>query len=165
MPFETDSAGQGDDPLIDEFGTSISGVMGWPPMAGRAAGVLMMSKEPLTLSELQESLGASKGSVSETTRLLITNGTVERFKAPGSRQFAYRWREDAWVGCLEHQVHQAAQLLEVAQGMADRSGEMAEEQRRRVDDMHAYYTFIVQRLEAVFLEYKASREGDPPTHP
>lgn len=161
MSFATDGAApEGNDSVIEEFGASISGVMGWPPMAGRAAGVLMMSEEPMTLSELQETLGASKGSVSETTRLLITNGTVERFKTPGNRQFVYRWRDDAWVGCLEHQLNQTTQLLEVSRSMADRSGEMADELRDRVDDMREYYTFMVRRLDTVLEEYRASRRTD-----
>ena len=73
--------------LVDDFGLHIGRAMGWPPMAGRAAGVLMLSEKPLTLAELQEALGASKGSASEMTRLLMVNGVVERYKEPGSRQF------------------------------------------------------------------------------
>ena len=40
--------------------------------------------------------------MSETTRLLIANGTVERYKEAGQRHYVYRWRDDAWAGCLQH---------------------------------------------------------------
>lgn len=160
---EDDSATE-DASIIDEFGVSIGGAMGWPPMAGRAAGVLMLSGEPLTLAELQTALGASKGSVSETTRLLITNGTVERFKAPGSRHFVYRWRDDAWVGCLRHQLDQTNQLLDLSRTIADRAGAMADEQRRRIDDMRGYYTFMARRLEGLLREY-TSASGEDAAHP
>jgi DNA-binding transcriptional regulator GbsR (MarR family) len=139
--------------LIEDFGLHIGRAMGWPPMAGRAAGVLMLSKKPMTLAQLQTALNASKGSVSEMTRLLITNGTVQRFKEPGRRQFVFRWRDDAWVGCLQHQLRQTTQLLELAEGARARAADLPAEQYGRVREMHEYYTFMVRRLEALLEEY------------
>jgi Asp-tRNA(Asn)/Glu-tRNA(Gln) amidotransferase A subunit family amidase len=37
----------------------------------------------MTMAELQSALNARKGSISETTRLLMVSGTVRRFKEPG----------------------------------------------------------------------------------
>ncbi|WP_245717929.1 GbsR/MarR family transcriptional regulator [Nocardia miyunensis] len=141
--------------LIEDFGVRIGGAMGWPPMAGRAAGVLMLSDAPMTLTQLQQALDASKGSVSETTRLLITAGTVERFKEPGSRQFVFRWRDDAWIGCLQHQLEQTAELLELAQTARTRGSALAPGQRARFHAMHEYYSFMVSRLERLLAEYTA----------
>ncbi|MFC9761584.1 GbsR/MarR family transcriptional regulator [Rhodococcus jostii] len=141
--------------LIEDFGVHIGGAMGWPPMAGRAAGVLMLSEAPMTMAQLQDALDASKGSVSETTRLLITTGTVERFKEPGSRQFVYRWRDDAWIGCLQHQLEQTTELLALAESARNRGKNLPPEQRARFDEMHAYYSFMVSRLESLLAEYTA----------
>jgi DNA-binding transcriptional regulator GbsR (MarR family) len=145
--------------LIEDFGLHIGRAMGWPPMAGRAAGVLMLSEKPMTLAQLQAALNASKGSVSEMTRLLITNGTVQRFKEPGRRQFVFRWRDDAWVGCLQHQLRQTTQLLELAESTRARSAYLPAEQRGRLREMHEYYTFMVQRLEALLEEYMVRWEA------
>lgn len=142
--------------LIEEFGTHIGRAMGWPRMAGRAAGLLMLSEKPLTLSELQEALDASKGSVSETTRLLMAHGTVERYKEAGQRYFVYRWRDDAWVGCLQHVVGATVQLRELAAHAEERGGDMTDEQRRRLRDMHDYYRFMVRNLESLLAEYTAT---------
>lgn len=145
--------------LVEEFGTHIGRAMGWPRMAGRAAGVLMLSERPLTLAQLQEALDASKGSVSETTRLLIASGTVERFKEPGSRQFAYRWRDDAWIGCLQHVIAATTEL----RGLAERAqvlGEaMSAEQRERLGEMHEYYRFMTGRMESLLEDYTAGWEA------
>ena len=43
--------------LVESFGRRVGEAMGWPPMAGRAAGALMLSERPLTMAELQERLG------------------------------------------------------------------------------------------------------------
>lgn len=145
--------------LIEVFGLRIGGAMGWPRMAGRAAGMLMLSEEPLTLAQLQKALGASKGSVSETTRLLADNGVVERFKPAGQRQFVFQWRPDAWVGCLQHQVAATTELLDFAREAQERGASLSAVQRRRLQDMTDYYVFIVGRLEALLAEYIGRRES------
>jgi DNA-binding transcriptional regulator GbsR (MarR family) len=139
--------------LIEDFGLRIGGAMGWPPMAGRAAGVLMLSDTPLTLAQLQQALEASKGSVSETTRLLMVNGVVERFKEGGQRQFVFRWRADAWIGCLQHQLDATTQLLDFARHAQLKGSDLPAEQRRRLQDMEDYYSFLVEQLERLLSEY------------
>ncbi len=145
--------------LIDDFGVHIGGAMGWPRMAGRAAGVLMLSETPMTMPQLQEALDASKGSVSETTRLLVATGTVERLKEKGSRQSVYRWRDDAWVGCLQHQLEQTTELLSLAERASRQGGALPAEQRRRLQAMHEYYTFMVERLTTLLAEYSEGFTG------
>ncbi|MFJ8824194.1 GbsR/MarR family transcriptional regulator [Streptomyces sp. NPDC102467] len=155
----TDDASDAQGALVEEFGTHVGRAMGWPRMAGRAGGLLMMSDRPLTLAELQEALDASKGSVSETTRLLIANGTVERYKEAGARHFVYRWRDDAWVGCLRHLVAATTELRELAAHAQERSSGMSEEQRGRLRDMLSYYRFMVGHLESMLVEYTAAWTG------
>lgn len=145
--------------LVEEFGMHVGRAMGWPPMAGRAAGLLMLSENPMTLAELQDTLDASKGSVSEMTRLLVTNGTVERYKEAGQRHFVYRWRDDAWVGCLQHIVASTAQLRELAEQAQVRGARMTAVQQHRFGEMQEYYRFMVSRLESLLSEYTAVRES------
>jgi DNA-binding transcriptional regulator GbsR (MarR family) len=143
----------GETALIEDFGLRIGRAMGWPPMAGRTSGVLMLSEKPLTLGQLQEALDASKGSVSEMTRLLIVNGVVERAKEPGSRQFVFRWRDDAWIGCLRHQVTVNRELLELAENAQEQGKHLPAEQRGRLRQMRDYYVFMTEQLEALLTEY------------
>lgn len=142
--------------LVESFGRRVGEAMNWPPMAGRAAGVLMLSETPLTMAQLQERLDAGKGTVSETTRLLIDNGVIERFKEPGQRQFVYRWRADAWVGCLEHQLRATVQLLDFAEAASIEGQELPPVQRGRLEQMSEYYRFIVDRLDGLLVEYTRS---------
>ncbi|MGW7513981.1 GbsR/MarR family transcriptional regulator [Streptomyces sp. NPDC054796] len=148
------------DALVEEFGLHIGRAMGWPRMAGRAAGLLMLSERPMTLARLQDALGASKGSVSEITRLLIAHGTVERYKEAGQRHFVYRWRDDAWAGCLQHVVDSTARLRDLADDARERGAGMSAVRRERLDGMSAYYHFMVARLEPLLAEYAATREAD-----
>ncbi|WP_235079262.1 GbsR/MarR family transcriptional regulator [Amycolatopsis orientalis] len=149
----------GQDELVEDFGVHIGRAMGWPPMAGRTAALLMLSEKPLTTAQLQQRLDASKGSVSEITRLLIVNGTVERFKEPGSRQFVYRWRDDAWIGCLRHQLDQTAELLKLAERGHERGEAFDATQRARLTDMRDYYRFMVRGLEDLLAAYGKQQQG------
>ncbi|MCF2572513.1 hypothetical protein HX613_10530 [Brevibacterium sp. UCMA 11754] len=147
--------------LIESFSRRIGEAMNWPPMAGRTAGVLMLSDSPLSMAQLQDALDASKGSVSETTRLLIDNGVIERFKEPGQRQFVYRWRSDAWIGCLNHQYRATTQLLDFAESVQDQGRTLPNVQRRRIGQMEAYYRFMTDRLQKLLREYSESEaSGD-----
>ena len=141
--------------LIEDFASVIGATMGWPPTAGRTAGVLMLADAAMTAQQLQAEVGASAGSMSEITRLLITNGVVVRFKAPGARHFVYQWRADAWVGCLEHQLRPVRELRAGAPPPPARAGGRAPGQPRRVRDMAGYYDFMVDRLTALLEEYRA----------
>ncbi len=143
--------------LVEDFGLRIGRAMDWPPMAGRAAGVLMLSDTPLTMTQLQEALGASKGSISEITRLLIANGTVARHKEPGSRGFVYQWREEAWVGCLAHQLDQNTELLELARSAQARGVHLPAVQQARLQAMAEYYSFMVERVGELLAEYTRRR--------
>jgi DNA-binding transcriptional regulator GbsR (MarR family) len=145
--------------LIEDLSVHIGHAMGWPPMAGRVSGVLMLSEAPLTLAELQRVLDASKGSISEITRLLIANGTVERYKPAGSRHFVYRWRDDAWIGCLRHQFDQTTQLLALAEIGQERAAQLPETQRARFKNMLDYYRFMVRQLEGVLIDYTRRYEA------
>jgi hypothetical protein len=64
---------------------------GLPPMAGRLLAWLMVCDPPLqTAAELARVLGASAGSISSTTRLLVQLGFVDRVAIPGQRSAAFR---------------------------------------------------------------------------
>lgn len=147
--------------LVESFGSRIGEAMNWPPMAGRAAGVLMLSEVPLSMAQLQDALDASKGSVSETTRLLIDNGVIERFKESGQRQYVYRWRSDAWIGCLDHQFQATVKLLNFAESAQTQARTLPDGQRRRIEQMEEYYRFMTDRLRGLLDEYsQTARAGD-----
>lgn len=153
----TEPRSAGAEMLLEDFARVIGQTMGWPPTAGRTAGVLMLSEQPLTARQLQAEVGASAGSMSEITRLLIENGVVRRFKAPGSRHFVHEWRPDAWVGCLEHQLRQVETLRALAHRTAETAASLAAPAAPRARDMVTYYDFMVARLAEALREYRAGR--------
>lgn len=63
---------------------------GFPRIAGRVLGYLLLSPEPASLDELANALQVSKSSVSTDARLLQRMGKVERVTVPGDRRDYYR---------------------------------------------------------------------------
>src|SRR3981189_2727720 len=80
---------------VENFGIEIGNAMGWPRMAGRVLATLMLHDGPMSMKQLQGTLGASAGAISEMARLLDRNGVVTRVKIPNTRQIGYEYRHDA----------------------------------------------------------------------
>ncbi len=74
---------------FEEFGMLIE-KSGMPRMAGRILALLLISEEPhLSIGDMTEALGASKGSISTMLRLLMQIGLVEKIVIPGKRRDHY----------------------------------------------------------------------------
>lgn len=75
---------------------------GEPRIAGRIFAHLATADEPhLSLAELAEQLGVSRGSVSTNTRRLIDMGLISRVLVPGSRREHYAADPAAARGMIE----------------------------------------------------------------
>lgn len=89
----------------------------------------------------------------------MTNGVVERVKEQGSRHFVHRWRDDAWVGCLQHQLGSTTQLLHLAESAKEHGADLSAEQQGRLGEMLGYYRFMVSQLESLLAGYIAQWEA------
>ena len=63
---------------------------GYPRIAGRIYGLLLLSPDGLSLDDLTDDLGVSKASASTNARLLEQRGVVERYHHPSDRRDYYR---------------------------------------------------------------------------
>lgn len=64
-------------------------VLGLPKSLGEIYGLLFISKDPLSLDDLVERLGISKGSASQGLRMLRTLGAVRETSGNGDRRTYY----------------------------------------------------------------------------
>src|SRR5690606_16705896 len=70
---------------------------GYPPMMGRILAFLTVCDPPEQSSQdLANYLHASKGAVSQATRMLMQAGLIERVHVRNSRSYWFRLRENAW---------------------------------------------------------------------
>ena len=120
---------------------------GFPHMAGRVIGALMICTPPyLSHEELAERLQASKGSISMSTQLLMRLDIVERISLPGLRRHHYRLRERLWKDLLSTRSEHFRQHLELAaDGLAILEGEPIESKMRLVE-LQVFSDFILESL-------------------
>lgn len=77
--------------FVEEVARTCEQMFGLSRTAGRLWGVLLIcEQEHLSIEELMECLGASRGSVSTLARLLESIGLIERVTVRGERRHYYR---------------------------------------------------------------------------
>jgi len=140
---------------VELFGVCIANTMHWPPMAGRMLATLMLHDGPMTAQELRTALGASPGAVSQCSRMLVDSGVIRRFKAPGSRMTSFVYREDAWIGCLQHELSTSEELRKLAESAIAGADATSPAIRRRFRDMRNYYVFLAKAYVQLESEFRA----------
>src|SRR5438876_82258 len=85
--------------MLDGLG-QLAAYFGFPPVMGRLYGALLLSPEPLSLDDLAERLGISKGNVSMNMQALERLGTVREVWVKGDpqrkRRKFYEAESDLW---------------------------------------------------------------------
>src|SRR4030095_2081601 len=85
------------DAALDRFVTAWSGLaslFGFNPSTARVSALLIGAAAPLSLSEIAERLGISRGNASMCLKELRTWGVVQKVAQPGDRQDWYESRGD-----------------------------------------------------------------------
>jgi DNA-binding transcriptional regulator GbsR (MarR family) len=77
---------------------------GFPRIAGRIFGYLLMSDSEISLDEIAQATGASKASASVNTRMLEEKGFIERVGRPADRRDYYRIAADPFLRTLEQRL-------------------------------------------------------------
>jgi len=132
--------------------------MGLPRMAGRILGALLISDPPAqSITEISQTLQASKSSVSIMGRLLAEYGLIERVASPMPRRDYYRFKPGGWILYMRQWLELMAALHELTErGLALMEGQRAELQERLLE-AHDLFSLIEARFPAL-LEELESRE-------
>jgi DNA-binding transcriptional regulator GbsR (MarR family) len=134
---------------------------GFPPMAGRLAGWLLVCDPPWqTAGELADVLGASPGSISTMTRMLIQCGLVERVAVPGQRVAAFQMKTGAAREVMAGWQEKTEKMRELLRrGLALLEGE-SEERKQRLLEQLEFHEFIERTLpELLSLWDRREQEG------
>lgn len=116
---------------------------GYPPMMGRILAFLTVCDPPEQSSQdLANYLHASKGAVSQATRMLMQAGLIERVHVRNSRSYWFRLRENAWQKAIYEETHRIRRMREVAEAGLDRMAHLPASRRRRLQEFHAMSSFF-----------------------
>ena len=144
--------------FTEEFGVLFE-QWDFPRMAGRILGWLMVCDPPhQSAGELAEVLGASKGSISTATRLLMASGLVERIGMPGERISYYRMVADPVNPIMRLEMADAIALRRLMErGLEILSGVSAKG-RMRIELLRDLMKFRERELPKLIERFRAEYE-------
>jgi HTH-type transcriptional regulator, glycine betaine synthesis regulator len=146
--------------FVDGMGR-IADFWGVGRVMGRLWGVLYLSQTPLSMDELGQAVGVTKGHVSTNLRSLERLHLVDRSAVGGERKERYRAETDFWRFVQRIMREREQKELEHAIGSVERSlaalehekGAMPGEEyrflRERLRNIHGFYVAIGRMVEAV----------------
>lgn len=148
--------------FAEEVGLFFEG-LGLPRMAGRMLGWLLICDPPhQSMHELVEALSASKASISNTTRMLIEMGLIERISLPEYRYDHYRIRVDAWYQITKRRTEHLTSVRRLAErGLALLKNEDPS-LSCRLQEMHATYAFFEQVLPEILERWEQQQAQKEP---
>ena len=101
--------------LIEKYGVMFRG-LGGTAIMGKVFGYLLIASPPYrTFDEIQNDLKLSKGSVSNTLKILELQGLVEYFTEAGDRKRYFRLSLGNWELIILRQIDEAKQFLNIMQ--------------------------------------------------
>ena len=134
---------------------------GLPLMAGRLLGLLLISNPPeQSSSQLINQLGASKGSISTNTRLLMRMALVEKVAVPDSRSTYFRVQPGAWEKLMEQQMEHISNFRALLDDGLQLVSASSPQQRHRLEDTRDFYAFFEQEFPRVLRHWRARRHQD-----
>jgi DNA-binding transcriptional regulator GbsR (MarR family) len=143
--------------FIESLGMQLELEAGAPRMVGRVLGWLLLCDPPeQSAAELAESLQASKGSISTSTRLLLRLGLIERVRLRGERFDRFSAQASAWDELLwrEEQFSEPRKVL--AMGLEALADEPPE-RRARLEEMDWMYEWWQTRIGELHQQYLADK--------
>jgi DNA-binding transcriptional regulator GbsR (MarR family) len=143
---------------IEEAGMAFE-LFGMTRMAGRILGYLIVSdKECVSFNEIMDALKASKGSISGTTKQLITIGFVEPVSLPGDRKTYYRISNLKVGSILKARIQLFLKFADVLD-----KGRSLKEKNDRVSEwtleVSSFYKWFGDEIDLVLQKWEREKEN------
>jgi len=134
---------------------------GLPLMAGRLLGLLLICNPAEQSSgQLIAQLGASKGSISTNTRLLMRMSLVEKVAIPGSRSAHFRVRPGAWERFMEEQMSHITTFRALLDDGLEMMNAASPQQRRRLKDTRDFYAFYEKEFPLILRHWRTHQRSE-----
>ena len=143
--------------FAEDFGLHMESV-GSQRMYGRILGWLLVCDPPVQSKDLVDALGASKGSISTATRVLVDMGLIERVPMPGKRGLHFRLCDDAWLNSMRARSGYIDLFVELTERGLDLLADGTDSDRVRLQEMHDFYVFMQREIPRMLERYLASKE-------
>jgi DNA-binding transcriptional regulator GbsR (MarR family) len=144
--------------VLDHLSLTLEGA-GFPRSMARVYSALMLAEgEGLSTSELMETLGISKASITNSMQLLLSVDLVQRYRVRGSREAHYRILKDKWGPIMARKftgISAVRKSAEEALGLLESPAA-----RERLEEMRDVYSFFERELSDVMTRWDTRHEEE-----
>jgi DNA-binding transcriptional regulator GbsR (MarR family) len=133
--------------------------MGMPRMAGRMIGVLLISDPPAqSITDLSQTLNASKSSISTMARLLVEHGLIERVAAsPLPRRDYYRFKPGGWITYMRHWLGLFAALHQITERGMVLMQQTPDLMQDRLIEAHDLFSLMEEQMPSLLASLERER--------
>ena len=127
---------------------------GFPRIAGRVFGYMLLSEQPCSIQEIADALGVSKASVSTDARQWLDHGVLERVARDNDRRDFYQIAPDFFRRLLQYRLERwenAHGAVTEALSRLSLTPVIAE----RLAYMDAVNQFVLERLQQTLADWDA----------
>ena len=149
---------EGESHFVEEMGTFLAG-LGMTPMAGRMWGWLLICDPPQqTAAEISDALGASRGAISGTARILANAGLVRRSRRRGDRSEYFSAPPEALDQMLSSASAMYRQMRLIAERGLVATADRSPASRARLQEFHDVMAFVEREVPLVISRYLTNRK-------
>lgn len=132
---------------------------GAAPMLGRIYGALLISTEnELTAEDFATILHASRGSISQATRQLVTMGLLRRTHKLGSRKDYFQLAPDGWVNLSHHRFQKSMAMGDLFQRGLDTIPDASPEARAALEENLEFLDYWREFIDQFFDGWQKRKE-------
>jgi len=149
--------------MLQAFGEAYRG-FGLSKQMGHIVALLLYSPEPLSLDDITEQLGMSKGPISQVTRRLHERNIIRKVWNPGSRKDYYEIQPEVFANAFRNFTHLITHNTQIAQHLSGKITEAETETLpdkdlllKRLKEMEMFYTLMEKHFTNFLEEWSTVR--------
>lgn len=140
--------------FVEEFSMKIE-EFGHPRIYGQILGWLLICDPPhQSFPDLMKNLDISKASVSNTTRMLLERGLIEKLRIQGERQIYFKLKEGSLIDFMEKQLQITLDL----EAITSKGLELAKKEKNtdseRLKNANDFHQFLAEESKNLIEKYK-----------
>lgn len=149
--------------MLQAFGEAYRG-FGLSKQMGHIVALLLYSPQPLSLDEITEQLGMSKGPISQVTRRLNERNIIRKVWNPGSRKDYYEIQQEVFANAFRNFAHLIHHNTEIAQDLSKKVTDAEinvvpdkDLLLKRLKEMETFYTLMEKHFSNFLEEWAVAR--------
>ncbi|MEX2574426.1 MAG: hypothetical protein WD317_09015 [Balneolaceae bacterium] len=144
--------------FVEDFSLKIE-ELGNPRIYGQILGWLLICDPPhQSFNNLMENLDISKASVSNTTRMLIERGLIEKVRVKRERQIYFKLKEGSLMDFMEKQLRLTLDLESITAKGLELIKKKGDTDSNRLQKANDFHHFIAKQTSSLLQKYKTDHE-------